>query len=120
MARARLYDDIGCMATDPVAAHGQGERYVQMAGGKGWARADDVTFAAPSGEIAAGLQLLRLPGRGVAPARPRPLGTRLARPRYRAEPDALSHPPASSSSRATSSAELKKWHDTRTPPMPDV
>jgi hypothetical protein len=46
---ARLYDDIGCMARDPVAARGPGERYVQMAGGKGWARADDVTFASPAG-----------------------------------------------------------------------
>jgi hypothetical protein len=46
---ARLYDDIGCMATDPVARRGTGERYVQMAGGKGWARAEDVTFASPAG-----------------------------------------------------------------------
>lgn len=46
---ARLYDDIGCMATDPNALRGGGELYVQMAGGKGWARADDVTFASPPG-----------------------------------------------------------------------
>ena len=46
---ARLYDDIGCMATDPAARGGPGELYVQMAGGKGWARAEDVTFASPSG-----------------------------------------------------------------------
>ena len=46
---ARLYDDIGCMATDPAARGGSGERYVQMAGGKGWARVEDVTFASPAG-----------------------------------------------------------------------
>jgi hypothetical protein len=46
---ARLYDDIGCMATDPAARTGSGERYVQMAGGKGWARVEDVTFASPAG-----------------------------------------------------------------------
>jgi hypothetical protein len=49
---ARLYDDLGCMATDPVALR-RGARdlylYVQMAGGKGWARAEDVTFASPPG-----------------------------------------------------------------------
>jgi len=45
----RLYDDIGCMATDPAALRGTGELYVQMAGGKGWARAEDVTFASPAG-----------------------------------------------------------------------
>jgi hypothetical protein len=46
---ARLYDDLGCMATDPVALRAAGERYVQMAGGKGWARVEDVTFASPPG-----------------------------------------------------------------------
>jgi hypothetical protein len=46
---ARLYDDLGCMATDPVARRGSGELYVQMAGGKGWARVEDVTFASPPG-----------------------------------------------------------------------
>jgi hypothetical protein len=46
---ARLYDDIGCMATDPPALRGAGELYVQMAGGRGWARAEDVTFASPPG-----------------------------------------------------------------------
>ena len=46
---ARLYDDLGCMATDPAARRGAGERYVQMAGGKGWARVEDVTFASPPG-----------------------------------------------------------------------
>jgi hypothetical protein len=46
---ARLYDDLGCMATDPAALRGQAQLYVQMAGGKGWARVEDVTFAAPPG-----------------------------------------------------------------------
>jgi len=46
---ARLYDDLGCMATDPAARRGVGELYVQMAGGKGWARVEDVTFASPAG-----------------------------------------------------------------------
>jgi hypothetical protein len=46
---ARLYDDIGCMATDPEALRGQAELYVQMAGGKGWVRAEDITFASPPG-----------------------------------------------------------------------
>ena len=46
---ARLYDDIGCMATDPAALDGAAQLYVQMAGGRGWARVEDVTFAAPPG-----------------------------------------------------------------------
>jgi hypothetical protein len=46
---ARLYDDLGCMATDRAALRGAAELYVQMAGGKGWARAEDVTFASPPG-----------------------------------------------------------------------
>jgi hypothetical protein len=46
---ARLYDDLGCMATDPVALRGEAQLYVQMAGGKGWARVEDVTFASPPG-----------------------------------------------------------------------
>jgi len=45
----RLYDDLGCMATDREALRGAAELYVQMAGGKGWARAEDVTFASPPG-----------------------------------------------------------------------
>jgi hypothetical protein len=45
----RLYDDLGCMATDPVALRGAAHLYVQMAGGKGWARVEDVTFASPPG-----------------------------------------------------------------------
>lgn len=46
---ARVYDDLGCMATDPEALRGRGELYVQMAGGKGWVRAEDITFASPPG-----------------------------------------------------------------------
>lgn len=46
---ARLYDDLGCMATDPVALRGGFQLYVQMAGGKGWARVEEVTFASPPG-----------------------------------------------------------------------
>jgi len=46
---ARLYDDLGCMATDRAVLRGAAELYVQMAGGKGWARAEDVTFASPPG-----------------------------------------------------------------------
>ena len=46
---ARLYDDLGCMATERAAPRGAAELYVQMAGGKGWARAEDVTFASPPG-----------------------------------------------------------------------
>jgi hypothetical protein len=46
---ARLYDDLGCMATDPEALRGGAQLYVQMAGGKGWARVEDVTFASPPG-----------------------------------------------------------------------
>jgi hypothetical protein len=45
----RVYDDLGCMATDPVALRGSAQLYVQMAGGKGWARVEDVTFASPPG-----------------------------------------------------------------------
>jgi hypothetical protein len=46
---ARLYDDLGCMATDPEALGGRAELYVQMAGGRGWVRAEDITFASPPG-----------------------------------------------------------------------
>jgi hypothetical protein len=45
----RLYDDLGCMATDRAALRGAVQLYVQMAGGKGWARVEDVTFASPPG-----------------------------------------------------------------------
>jgi len=44
---ARIYDDIGCMATDPEALRGAARLYVQLAGGKGWARVEDITFASP-------------------------------------------------------------------------
>jgi hypothetical protein len=46
---ARIYDDIGCMATDPDALRGTAQLYVQLAGGKGWARVEDITFASPPG-----------------------------------------------------------------------
>lgn len=45
----RHYDDLGCMATDPEALRGQARLYVQMAGARGWARVEDVHFAAASG-----------------------------------------------------------------------
>ncbi len=44
---ARLYDDLGCLATDRDALRGGGQFYVQFAGGKGWARVEDVHFASP-------------------------------------------------------------------------
>ena len=46
---ARIYDDLGCMATDPEAVRGQAQLYVQLAGGKGWVRVEDITFASPPG-----------------------------------------------------------------------
>jgi len=46
---ARLYDDLGCMATDPEALRGAAQLYVQQAGGKGWVRVEDITFASPPG-----------------------------------------------------------------------
>ena len=45
--RVRVYDDLGCLATDAAALAGSGQFYVQFAGGKGWARVDDVHFASP-------------------------------------------------------------------------
>ncbi len=45
----RVYDDLGCMATDPEALHGLAQLYVQLAGGKGWVRVEDITFASPPG-----------------------------------------------------------------------
>lgn len=45
--RVRLYDDLGCLATDRAALAGGGQMYVQFAGGKGWARVEDVHFASP-------------------------------------------------------------------------
>ena len=41
----RVYDDIGCLATDQAALSGGGQFYVQFAGGKGWMRVEDVHFA---------------------------------------------------------------------------
>jgi hypothetical protein len=46
--RTRVYDDLGCLATDDAALAGGGEFYVQFVGGKGWARVDDVHFASPT------------------------------------------------------------------------
>jgi hypothetical protein len=43
----RFYDDLGCMATHPDALRGTAQLYVQMAGGKGWVRVEDITFAKP-------------------------------------------------------------------------
>lgn len=45
----RVYDDLGCMATDPGALGGRAQLYVQLAGGKGWVRVEDITFASPPG-----------------------------------------------------------------------
>jgi hypothetical protein len=45
----RVYDDLGCMATDPEALRGPAQLYVQLAGGKGWVRVEDITFASPEG-----------------------------------------------------------------------
>ena len=41
----RLYDDIGCLATDATAMRGGGQFYVQFAGGKGWVRVEEAHFA---------------------------------------------------------------------------
>jgi hypothetical protein len=45
----RTYDDLGCMATDPEALRGAAQLYVQLAGGRGWVRVEDITFASPPG-----------------------------------------------------------------------
>lgn len=45
--RVVFYDDLGCLATDTAALKGGGQFYVQFAGGKGWARVEDVHFASP-------------------------------------------------------------------------
>ena len=67
----RYYDDLGCMATDPEALRGQAQLYVQMAGMKGWARVEDITFAAPPGaQTARGYGYLAYPeeeSRRIAP-----------------------------------------------------
>ncbi len=38
----RVYDDLGCLATDRATLRRGGQLYVQFAGGKGWARVEDV------------------------------------------------------------------------------
>ncbi len=43
----RVYDDLGCLATDRPTLRRGGQLYVQFAGGKGWARVEDVHFASP-------------------------------------------------------------------------
>jgi hypothetical protein len=43
----RVYDDLGCLATDRATLRRGGQLYVQFAGGKGWARVEDVHFASP-------------------------------------------------------------------------
>ncbi len=48
-APPRFYDDLGCLATDAAAIRPGVQMYVQLAGGKGWARVEDVTFASPPG-----------------------------------------------------------------------
>ena len=67
----RYYDDLGCMATDPEALRGRAQLYVQMAGSRGWARVEDVTFAAPPNkETAHGYGYLPYPeeeARRIAP-----------------------------------------------------
>ena len=68
---ARYYDDLGCMATDLAARSGQGQKYVQLAGGKGWARVEDVAFASsPTTVTARGYGYLAYPeeeARQIAP-----------------------------------------------------
>lgn len=44
---SRVYDDLGCLATDRATLRRGGQLYVQFAGGKGWARVEDVHFASP-------------------------------------------------------------------------
>jgi hypothetical protein len=45
--RVVFFDDLGCLAIDKTALEGGGQIYVQFAGGKGWARVEDVHFASP-------------------------------------------------------------------------
>ena len=118
---ARLYNDLGCMATDQVALRGRGELYCsdRRRKGLGPRRRRHVRLAAWP-DVPARLQLLRVPRRGIAPPRARSLGARLERSGHGAGAETLSHAPVTSSSRATSSSVLKKWQETRTPPTPDV
>lgn len=58
----RYYDDLGCMATDPVAQKGDAQLYVQLAGGKGWVRVEDINFAlSPGAKTARGYNYLAYP-----------------------------------------------------------
>ncbi len=43
----RVYDDLGCLATDGPALRGGGQFYVQLSGQRGWMRVEDVHFASP-------------------------------------------------------------------------
>ena len=43
----RVYDDLGCLATDGQALAGGGQFYVQLSGNRGWMRVEDVHFASP-------------------------------------------------------------------------
>lgn len=43
----RVYDDLGCLATDGAALRGGGQFYVQLSGQRGWMRVEDVHFASP-------------------------------------------------------------------------
>jgi hypothetical protein len=40
-----FYDDVGCLATDPAAMKAGALRFVQVAGGAGWASTDVAWFA---------------------------------------------------------------------------
>jgi nitrous oxide reductase accessory protein NosL len=44
----RFYDDIGCLAADWVARHGNARAYVRLGGGQ-WSEADAASYAQPSG-----------------------------------------------------------------------
>ncbi len=44
----RVYDDLGCLATDGPALRGGGQFYVQLSGNRGWMRVEDVHFASPA------------------------------------------------------------------------
>jgi len=42
------YDDVGCMASDPVATRGTVELWVEVDGGTGWKRAREAYYARPA------------------------------------------------------------------------
>ncbi len=44
----RFYDDIGCLVLDSAGQAGGGQFYVQLAGGKGWVRVEDIAYASPA------------------------------------------------------------------------